>query len=135
MLQHLRCCISLITIEDINSSWIAWSLKVGPIGCPKTLVVTTNLHCVTSQNSDDLRDKRLFSSVSRPNLGSSQLPTYWAVGVVSSAIMCQGHEVDQLPLFCYHVNKDEWRHGSCSWWVFMASKVTILPLCLSWYVK
>jgi hypothetical protein len=41
--------------EDLSipSSWTAWPLKMGSIGCPETLV-TTNPRSVTSQKSDDL---------------------------------------------------------------------------------
>ena len=124
MLEHLCCCISLITIEDINSFWIVWSLKVGLIGWPETSVITTNFQCVTSQNSEDLRDKGLFSSASRQTLRSSQPPTQWVIWVISSSIMWQTHEVDQLPPFHSHV-KDEWRHGFSSWSVFRQAKPPI----------
>jgi hypothetical protein len=41
-----------------NGYLTAWPLKMGPIFCPETLL-TTNLHCVTSQKSENLNSSCL----------------------------------------------------------------------------
>jgi hypothetical protein len=47
-------CIHIHISSRINQSKTAWSLKMGPIGCPETSVKTIILHWIKFQKSADL---------------------------------------------------------------------------------
>jgi hypothetical protein len=50
-----------VSSESVHSSWTAWPLKVGPIGCPVTSV--TNYRFIPSNIPEERRPRKVFNVV------------------------------------------------------------------------